>query len=190
MNESESRYKSTKIPHPRKNMKEMRNLVGNNANIGIRLGWKTPFLLPLRRRIEVRVTSIQLWNGKQRTNHKQSPKDRDGPWPDTSLLLTCSKYEANPPLTRVLSDPIWRDFFDPKEEKIKNLTFWREIFQIQSQTINGRPDSTRATKNLPDQGQKILTRTHHYQKVTSTVTCWSAHGYNQTACVTLNPKLE
>jgi len=40
-------------------------------------------------------------------------------------------------------------FFDPKG---KNLTFLGEIFQIQTQTIV-------ATKNWPDRGQKVLTRT-------------------------------
>jgi len=28
-------------------------------------------------------------------------------------------------------------FFDPKGKKLKNLTFLGEIFQIQTQTING-----------------------------------------------------
>jgi len=56
--------------------------------------------------------------------------------PGLSLLLTRSKQEANPPLTRVLSDPD-KIFFDPKGKKLKNLTFLGEIFQIQTQTING-----------------------------------------------------
>jgi len=53
--------------------------------------------------------------------------------PDPSLLLTRSKQETDPGLTRVLSDPTRKDFF---------LTLLEEIFQIQTQTINGR-----ATKN-------------------------------------------
>jgi len=53
-------------------------------------------------------------------------------------------------------------FFDPKGKKLKNLTFIGEIFEIQTQTINGWPDPTRATKNWPDPGQKFLTQTHHY----------------------------
>jgi len=39
-------------------------------------------------------------------------------------------------------------FFDPKVKKFKNLTFLGEIFQIQTQTING----------WPNPGQKNLTR--------------------------------
>jgi len=38
--------------------------------------------------------------------------------------------------------------------------FLGEIFQ--TQTIDGWPDLTLATKNWPDPGQKILTWTHHY----------------------------
>jgi len=56
-------------------------------------------------------------------------------------------------------------FFDPKGEKLKNFTFLGEIFQIQTQTINGWPDMTRTepqkidlTYNL---GQNFLTWTHH-----------------------------
>jgi len=77
---------------------------------------------------------------------------RDGPWPDPSLLLTLSKNEADP-LT-------WPEdtFLDPKGKKLKNLTFLGEIFQTQTQTINGWPDLTRATKNWPYPGQKFLTR--------------------------------
>jgi len=48
-------------------------------------------------------------------------------------------------------------FFDPKEK----LTFLVEIFQIQTQTINGWPNTNRVTKNRPDPVQKILTWTHH-----------------------------
>jgi len=50
-------------------------------------------------------------------------------------------------------------FFDPKGKKLKNLTFLGEIFQIQTQTLNGWPDLTRATKIWPNPGQKLLTRT-------------------------------
>jgi len=45
------------------------------------------------------------------------------------------------------------------------LTFLGEIFQILIQTINGWPDLTRATKNWPDLGQKFLTRTHYFLKL-------------------------
>jgi len=40
-------------------------------------------------------------------------------------------------------------FFDPKRKKLNNLTFLGEIFQIPTQTMNGWPDPTRATKNWP-----------------------------------------
>jgi len=51
--------------------------------------------------------------------------------------LTCGKKEADLPLTQVLFDPTPRDFFDLKGKKLKTLTFLEEIFQIQTQTING-----------------------------------------------------
>jgi len=43
-------------------------------------------------------------------------------------------------------------FFDPKGKKLKNLMFLGEIFQIQTQTLNGWPDLTRTgSKNFdPD----------------------------------------
>jgi len=47
---------------------------------------------------------------------------RDGPWPDPSILLTSSKYEADPPLTRVLFDLTWRDIFLIRREK--NWKIW------------------------------------------------------------------
>jgi len=34
-------------------------------------------------------------------------------------------------------------FLDPKGKKLKNLTFLGQIFQIQTQTINGWPDPAR-----------------------------------------------
>jgi len=51
-----------------------------------------------------------------------------------------NKRPARPPLTQVLFDPTRRIFFWPNGEKLKNLTFLGEIFQIQTQTINGWPD--------------------------------------------------
>jgi len=47
--------------------------------------------------------------------------------PDLSLLLTRSKKEANPPLTRVLFDPTQRDFFDQRE-KVEKFDIFRENF--------------------------------------------------------------
>jgi len=52
-------------------------------------------------------------------------------------------------------------FFDPKQKKLKNTAFLGEIFKIQPQTINGWPDPCHKKLTRPDQGQKILTRTHH-----------------------------
>jgi len=40
-------------------------------------------------------------------------------------------------------------FFDPKGKKLKNLTFLGEIFQIQTQTINGWPKLTKVKKFWP-----------------------------------------
>jgi len=37
----------------------------------------------------------------------------------------------------VLFNPTQRDFFDPKGKNMKILTFLGEIFQIQTQTIDG-----------------------------------------------------
>jgi len=42
--------------------------------------------------------------------------------------LTRSKDKANPPLTQVLFDPTWRDFFDPKGKKSKKFDVFRENF--------------------------------------------------------------
>jgi len=70
--------------------------------------------------------------------------------PDPSLLLTRSKKEADPALTRILSDLTRSNFFYPKGRKLKNLTFLGDIFEIQTHTTNGWPDPTRATKIWPD----------------------------------------
>jgi len=40
--------------------------------------------------------------------------------------------------------------FDPKGKILKNLTFLGEIFQIQTQTINGWPDPTRPDPTQPE----------------------------------------
>jgi len=54
-----------------------------------------------------------------------------GPDP-TRLELTFDPQRGWPAF-----DPTQRDFFDPKEKKLKYLTYLREIFQ--TQTINGWP---------------------------------------------------
>jgi len=48
------------------------------------------------------------------------------------LLLTCSKWEADPCLTKVLFDLTQSDFLYPKGIKLKNLGFLEEIFQIRT----------------------------------------------------------
>jgi len=47
-------------------------------------------------------------------------------------------------------------FLDMKGKKLKNFTFLGENFQILTQTINGWPDPTRATKKLTLPGSKIF----------------------------------
>jgi len=89
---------------------------------------------------------------------------RDGPWPNPTQAYFWPA--VNKRLTRLrptyfLTQPE-EIFFDPKGKKLKKLIFLREIFQIQTHTINGWPDLTRATKNWPNPGQKFLTQTHHY----------------------------
>jgi len=84
---------------------------------------------------------------------------RDGPWPDPTQAYFWPAVNKRP--TRLwlgyFSTQPKEIFFDPKGEKLKNLMLLGEIFQSQTQTING----------WPDPGQKILTRTHHYYS------CWS-----------------
>jgi len=53
-------------------------------------------------------------------------------------------------------------FFDPKGKKLKKLTFLGEIFQTQTQTINGWPDLSHKKLTWPDPGENFLTQTHHY----------------------------
>jgi len=73
---------------------------------------------------------------------------RDGPWLNPAILLTRSKWEADPFLTKVLFDLTRRDFFEPKG---KNWIIWCfSIFQTQTQTKDGWSAPTRATKNWHD----------------------------------------
>jgi len=53
-------------------------------------------------------------------------------------------------------------FFDTKGKKLKNLTCLGEIFQIQTQIMNGWPNPSHQKLTLPNPGQKFLTQTHHY----------------------------
>jgi len=66
-------------------------------------------------------------------------------WPAVNKMLTQLRPGYFPTRPKAI-------FFDPKRKKLKNLTFLGDIFEIQTQTING----------WPYLGQKFLTRTHHY----------------------------
>jgi len=54
-------------------------------------------------------------------------------------------------LTRVLSDPTRRDFFDPKGKEGQNLRFLADIFQ--TQTKDGLPDPTQPDPQKTDPTQ-------------------------------------
>jgi len=76
---------------------------------------------------------------------------RNGPWPDPNQTYFWPAINKRP--TLLWPDP--KRFSDPKG---KNLGFWGEIFQTQTQTKDGwpnptRPNLTRATKNWPDPSQ-------------------------------------
>jgi len=68
---------------------------------------------------------------------------RDGPWPDPTRAYFWPAVKR-PTRLRPGYFPTQPEeiFFDPKGKKLKNLTFLGEIFQIQTQTINGWPDPT------------------------------------------------
>jgi len=53
----------------------------------------------------------------------------------------------------VIFDPNRRDFFEPERKNIKNLTILGEIFQIQTQSIDGWPDPTWVKNFDPDPSQ-------------------------------------
>jgi len=77
------------------------------------------------------------------------------------LTLDLQKIRGQPGFNRGTFRPDPKQFFYPKQKKIENLTFLGEIFQILTQTRNGWPNLTRATKNWPDPGENFLTQTHH-----------------------------
>jgi len=103
-------------------------------------------------------------------NIMKSYKNRYGPWPDPRLLLTRSKLEVDPHLTRVL--------FDPKG-KMEKFDGFRRNCPNPNHIGLTRPDQTWATKNWLNPGKKFLTWTHHYLKVkpqytlTTFIFCWS-----------------
>jgi len=69
---------------------------------------------------------------------------RDGPWPYPTRAYFWPA--VNKKLTRLIPGYFLTRpediFFNPKQKKLKNLTFLEEIFQIQTQTTNGWPDPT------------------------------------------------
>jgi len=98
------------------------------------------------------------------------PLNRDGPWPDPTRAYFWPAVNKRP--TRLLPEyfPTQPEeiFFDPKGKKLKNLTFLGEIFQIQTQIINGWPNPSHKKLTQPDPGQKFLTQTHHYLSTMAT----------------------
>jgi len=85
---------------------------------------------------------------------------RDGPWPGLTRAYFWPAVNKTPTCLRPGYFPTWPEdiLFDPKGKKLKNLTFWGEIFQIQTQTINGWPDPSH---KMTRPGKNFLPRTHH-----------------------------
>jgi len=73
-------------------------------------------------------------------------KNRDGPLPYPSLLLTSVNKRPTRLWPRYFPTRPKAIFFYPKGKKLKNLTFLGEIFKIQIQTIKVWPDPTRVKK--------------------------------------------
>jgi len=111
----------------------------------------------------------------------QESIEKKVPWQglEMSNLHLSVLLEMGPDLTRAYfwpavnkrPTPLWPGyfstqteeiFFEPNGKKLKNLTFLGEIFQIQTQTINGWPNPSHKKLTWPNLGQKILTQTHHY----------------------------
>jgi len=80
------------------------------------------------------------------------PTARDGPWPDPTqaYFWPAVNGRADPPLTRVLFNPITQRYFFLTRGK--NLTFLGNL----------NPNHKWLTR--PDPGQKFLTQTHHYPR--------------------------
>jgi len=96
---------------------------------------------------------------------------RDGPWPDPTWAYfwpAVNKRQTHLWPGYFLTQPE-EIFFDLKGKKLKNLIFWGEIFQIQTQTKNGWPDTTQSTKNWPDP-----TRVNNFwpRPITTAMVCW------------------
>jgi len=104
---------------------------------------------------------------------------RDGPWPDPTwgyFWPAVNKRLTSLWPSYFLTQPK-EIIFDPDGIKLENLTFSGEIFK--TQTLDGWPNLTRATKNWLDPGQKILIWTHHpfLEIVIKRVYSWSRHPY-------------
>jgi len=74
--------------------------------------------------------------------------------PDLTQAYFWPAENKRPTRLRLGYFPTRRDFFDSKGKKLKNLTFLREIFQIQTQTIYGWPNPSH--KKLTQPGSKIF----------------------------------
>jgi len=85
-------------------------------------------------------STLFIWHVQSFNAALRAQKCRDGPWPNPNILLN----------NKVLFDPTQRYFFWPEGKKIEKFDVLGEIFQIQTLTINGWPEPTRATKNWPD----------------------------------------
>jgi len=78
-------------------------------------------------------------------DHQYSIKARDGPWPE--LTFGPQKIRGRPAFDPGTFQP---NLKRSRREKIEKFDVLGEIFQIQTQTINGWPDLTQ-----PDPGQKF-----------------------------------
>jgi len=110
-----------------------------------------------------------FWPRPITTNKRSAPffkticviSSKDGPWPDPTRAYFWPTVNKRPTRLQPGYFPTQPEeiFIDPKGKKLKNLTFLGQIFQIQTQTINGWPDPTR-----PDPSRKKLTRPNPGQK--------------------------
>jgi len=85
--------------------------------------------------------------------HERLKQIRDGSWPDPSILLTRSKEEANPSLTRVFFN-MTQWYFLTWREKIWKFGIFRGNF----------PNPEVADPTQPNLNQNFLACTHHYSK--------------------------
>jgi len=95
------------------------------------------------------VVLIRLWPWRLEMGPDPTDPTRAYFWPAVNKRPTClrPRYFATRP------EEI---FFDLKGKKLKNLTFLGEIFQIQTQIINGWPDPSHKKLTRPDPGHNNL----------------------------------